>query len=78
MTKSDTLLPLRYAGAELLLQALKRLPDDQKKTVLYLNLSKKLTAISNAWNAAEKERKKTQQAVLQSKAFNAGKRRKTR
>lgn len=61
--------PLRIGEISLLEKALKSLPQEEQKGVLYNDLVKRLKMLSKKWKKLEKTRKNQRQTVIQSKAF---------
>lgn len=61
--------PLRIAEITLLEKALKSLPQDEQRGVLYNDLIKRLKTLSKKWEKFEKLRKDQRQTVIKSKAF---------
>jgi len=69
--KPQPQLELRHADVEMILNGLKLLPEDLKKTVTYSDLVRRLDGIKKQWAVIEKKRKDVKKAVLKSKAFRS-------
>ena len=67
MTVNETKMPLRAAEVDCLLSGLERLPEDQKTTVTYTNLVRRLTKLQELWKKTEEHRQAVKSTVLQSK-----------
>ena len=68
-TKFEPQLTLRKAETTMLEKALHCLPEEDKKTVTFRSLLRRIEIIEKKWNTVEEERKQTRKAVLYSKAF---------
>ena len=62
-SEPEAAITLRYAETELLIKALEKLEDVDKRSITHTSLTRRLVGIRNFWRNQEKQRK-----ALQAKA----------